>query len=138
MTLLGCAGARGCAPYRPHNQDNKIPETIMVMHRSLAAVLWLLAAAGAYAAAAQWANDALAGKVHPWVLIVVFWGAAAVSVSIHHLSRYLADHIAPRLDALRGLRSHLARGLPRRAGRRNAAVRAQGSASSGRAVEIGS
>src|SRR5262245_22187686 len=82
-------------------QDNKISETIMSLHRSLAAALWLLAAAGAYALAASWADDAQSGKVQPWVLVAVFWGAAAVSVAIHYLSRYLADQLAQAPVALR-------------------------------------
>ena len=81
----------------------------MSMHRSLAAALWLLAAAGGYAMALSWADAAQTGNLHPWVLIVVFWAAAAASAAIHHLSRYLADQLAqlpeaqhaPMLRALR-------------------------------------
>src|SRR5262249_9637301 len=39
-------------------------------------------------------NDAQTGKLHPWVLLVVFWGAAFISVSIHYLLRYLAQAAA--------------------------------------------
>jgi hypothetical protein len=93
----------------PARADNKkTPETIMSVHRSLAAALWLLAAAGAYAAAVSWAEDAQTGKLQPWVLVVVFWSAAAVSVAIHHLSRYLADHLAQAPGLLRRSRRHLA------------------------------
>lgn len=63
----------------------------MSMHRSLAAGLWLLAALGAYALAAFCLGDAQRGKIQPWALVAVFWGAALVSVAIHHLSRYLSD-----------------------------------------------
>src|SRR5262245_31823000 len=76
-------------------------ETIMSMHRSLAASLWLLAAVGAYAVVAVCADAAQNGKVPPWILVVLFWGAALVSVMIHHLSRYLADHLAEVPDTLR-------------------------------------
>jgi hypothetical protein len=87
--------------------DNKNPETIMSMHRSLAAALWLLAAAGAYAMAVSWADDAQTGKLHPWVLVVVFWVAAAVSVAIHHLSHYLADQFAQLPEGFRHSRRYL-------------------------------
>jgi len=82
----------------------------MSMHRSLAAGLWLLAAAGAYAVAVSWADDAQTGKVHPWVLVVVFWGAAAVSVAIHHISHYLADQLEQAPDALKRSRRYLVQG----------------------------
>ena len=59
--------------------------------RSPAAVVWLLAAAGAYSIGDAWAGDAQAGKLHPWVLIAVFWGVALLSVSIHYLLPYLAQ-----------------------------------------------
>jgi hypothetical protein len=58
--------------------------------RSPAAVVWLLAAAGAYSIGDAWAEDAHAGKLHPWVLIAVFWSVALLSVSIHYLLPYLA------------------------------------------------
>jgi hypothetical protein len=73
----------------------------MSLHRSLAAGLWLVAAVGAYALAALWADDAQRGKVHPCALVALFWGVAAVSVAIHHLSRYLAEALAEGSDALR-------------------------------------
>jgi hypothetical protein len=81
-------------------QENKRLETIMSLHRSFAAALWVLAAAGAWAVAASWAGDAQTGKVHPWALVALFWGAAAVSVTIHYLSRYLADQVAQAPSAL--------------------------------------
>jgi hypothetical protein len=87
--------------------DNKNPETIMSMHRSLAAALWLLAAAGGYAMALSWADDAQTGNLHPWVLVVVFWAAAAVSAAIHHLSHYLADQFAQLPEAFRHSRRYL-------------------------------
>jgi hypothetical protein len=97
----------------------------MSMHRSLTAALWLLAAAGAYAMAVSWADAAQTGKLQPWVLVVVFWAAAAVSVAIHRLSHYLADQPAQLPEAFRHSRRyfgyarrivspswrHLARGL---------------------------
>jgi hypothetical protein len=70
----------------------------MSMHRSLAAALWLLVAAGAYGASTAWADGAHTSKVHPWVLIALFWGAALVSVAIHHL----ALHLARASEALKG------------------------------------
>jgi hypothetical protein len=72
-------------------------EKIMSLHHCLAAALWLLTALGAYALAASWAGDAQTGKLHPWVLVIVFWAAAAISACIHYLSHSLAQ--AP--DALR-------------------------------------
>jgi hypothetical protein len=63
----------------------------MSVHHSLAAVLWLVTAVGAYALAAFWADDAQAGKLQPWVLVIVFWAAAAVSAGIHYLSHLLAQ-----------------------------------------------
>jgi hypothetical protein len=63
----------------------------MSMHHCLAAVLWLVTAVGAYALAGTWADDAQTGKLHPWVLVIVFWAAAAVSAGIHYLSHSLAQ-----------------------------------------------
>jgi hypothetical protein len=63
----------------------------MSVHHSLAAVLWLLTALGAYEVAAYWADDAQAGKLQPWVLVILFWAAAAVSAGIHYLSHTLAQ-----------------------------------------------
>jgi len=63
----------------------------MSVHHGLAAVLWLLTALGAYEIATFWADDAQAGKLHPWVLVIVFWAAAAVSAGIHYLSHSLAQ-----------------------------------------------
>jgi hypothetical protein len=63
----------------------------MSLHHCLAAVLWLLTALGAYALAASFADDAQAGKLQPWVLVIVFWAAAAVSAGIHYLSHSLAQ-----------------------------------------------
>ena len=63
----------------------------MSLHHCLAAVLWLLTALGAYALAASWAGDAQTGKLHPWVLVIVFWAAAAISAGIHYLSHSLAQ-----------------------------------------------
>jgi hypothetical protein len=96
---IACAdgGAGGSAsPQR----TSKTLEKIMSMHRSLAAALWLLAAVGAYVLAASWAGDAQTGKIHPWALIALFWGAALVSVAIHHLSRFLSDWLAEAADVL--------------------------------------
>jgi hypothetical protein len=76
-------------------------ETIMPMHRSLAVGLWMLAAVGAYAVVAAWADAAQSGKMPPWALVVLFWGVALVSAAIHHLSHYLADRLADVPDALR-------------------------------------
>src|SRR5262245_6458739 len=59
----------------------------MTTHRSLAAALWLLAGAAAYAVCTAWAAEAQSGKVPPWALIALFWGAAGVSVAIHYLSQ---------------------------------------------------
>src|SRR5262245_24255550 len=69
----------------------------MSLHHCLAAVLWLVTALGAYALAASWAGDAQTGKMHPWVLVIVFWAAAAISAGIH----YLAHSLAQVPDALR-------------------------------------
>ena len=63
----------------------------MSMHHCLAALLWLVTAVGAYALAGTWADDAQTGKLHPWVLVIVFWAAAAVSAGIHYLSHTLAQ-----------------------------------------------
>jgi hypothetical protein len=73
----------------------------MSMHRSLATALWLLAAVGVYAVAASLAGDAQTGKIHPWALVALFWGAALVSVAIHHLSRFLSDCLAEGADSLK-------------------------------------
>jgi hypothetical protein len=64
-------------------------ETIMSFPRSPAVAVWLLAAAGTFGSSEAWANDAETGKLHPWVLLAVFWGAALLSVSIHYLLLYL-------------------------------------------------
>jgi Na+/proline symporter len=63
----------------------------MSFSRSPAVAVWLLAGAGAYSIGAAWADDAQAGKLHPWVLVAVFWGVALLSVSIHYLLQYLAQ-----------------------------------------------
>jgi hypothetical protein len=72
------------------NNQARLSEKIMSVHHSLAAALWLLTAVGAYALVAHWADGAQSGKLQPWVLLIVFWGAALVSVAIHYLSQYLA------------------------------------------------
>lgn len=71
----------------------------MSMHRCLAAALWLLAAAAAFAIGASWAGDAQSGKMTPWALVALFWGAALVAVLVHYLAlggdaltRYLHHH----------------------------------------------
>jgi len=63
----------------------------MTTHRNLAAALWLLAAAAAFAIGASWAGEAQSGKISPWALVAFFWGAALVSVLIHYLSRGAED-----------------------------------------------
>jgi hypothetical protein len=83
---------------RDNKQDS---ETIMSMQHSLAAVLWLLTAVGGYALVAAWADDAQSGKLHPWVLLIVFWAAALVSAAIHHLSLYLSQCLAQGPEAFR-------------------------------------
>ena len=59
----------------------------MSIHRSLAAALWVLAAAAVFAIGASWAADAQDGKLTPWALVALFWGAALVSVLIHYLAQ---------------------------------------------------
>jgi hypothetical protein len=59
----------------------------MTTHRSLAAALWLLAAAVAFVICTAWAGEARSGKMPPWALVAVVWGAAGVSVAIHYLSQ---------------------------------------------------
>ena len=81
----------------------------MSTHHNLAAALWLLAAFGAYILAGSWANDAQSGKLHPWVLLIVFWGAALASVAIHHLSLYLTKCLAQGSDAFMRYRAHYRR-----------------------------
>jgi hypothetical protein len=90
---------------------NRISEKIMSMHHSLAAALWLLAAFGAYILAASWANDVQSGKLQPWVLLMVFWGAALASVAIHHLSLYLSKCLAQGSDALKTYQAHYRRAV---------------------------
>jgi len=63
----------------------------MTTHRNLAAALWLLAAAAALAIGASWAGDAQSGKMSPWAMVALFWGAALVSVLIHYLSHGAED-----------------------------------------------
>jgi hypothetical protein len=70
-------------------------ETIMSFPRSPAVAVWLLAATSTFGISEAWANDAETGKLHPWVLLAVFWGAALLSVSIHYLFLYL-PHAALR------------------------------------------
>lgn len=62
----------------------------MSMHRSRAAALVLLAAAGVYGVDAAWAGNGQTGKFHPWVLIALFWGVALVTVVVHHVCIYVA------------------------------------------------
>lgn len=71
----------------------------MWMHRGFAALLWLLAAAAAFAISAVWVVDAQSGKMSAWALVPIFWGAALVAVLVHYLSlggdaltRYLHHH----------------------------------------------
>jgi hypothetical protein len=63
----------------------------MTRNNSLAAALWLLAAAAAFAAGPTWAGSMQNGMMSPWALVAFFWGAAALSVSIHYLAHYLAQ-----------------------------------------------
>jgi hypothetical protein len=59
----------------------------MTTHRSLAAALWLLAGAIAFAVCSSWIGEAQSGKLSPWALVAFFWGVAAASVAIHYLSQ---------------------------------------------------
>ena len=63
----------------------------MFLLRSPAVAGWLLAGAGAYSTGAAWAGNGQTGKLHPWVLVAVFWGVALLSVSVHYLRQYLAQ-----------------------------------------------
>ena len=63
----------------------------MTRNNSLAAAMWLLAAATALAAGPTWAGSLQNGMMSPWALVAFFWGAAALSVSIHYLARCLAQ-----------------------------------------------
>jgi hypothetical protein len=63
----------------------------MFLPRSPAVAVWLLAAAGACSITPAWAATAQTGKLHPWVLVAVFWGAALLSVSVHYLRQLLAQ-----------------------------------------------
>lgn len=58
----------------------------MTRNNSLAAALWLLAAAAAFAAGPTWAGGLQSGRMSPWALVAFFWGAAGLSVAIHYLS----------------------------------------------------
>jgi hypothetical protein len=80
----------------------------MSLFRSPAVAVWLLAA-GAYSIGPAWAGNAQTGKLHPWVLVAVFWGAALLSVSVHYVRQYLPQAAA----------------WTRRAWHRNAPVRAR-------------
>ena len=88
----GCAAIR--ADNRAYNQQAKAWETIMFLLRSPAVAGWLLAGAGAYSTGAAWAGNGQTGKLHPWVLVAVFWGVALLSVSVHYLRQYLAQAAA--------------------------------------------
>jgi hypothetical protein len=103
---MSCARAGGSG--KPQT-TSRTSEKIMSMQHSLAAALWLLTAVGAYILVASWADTAQSGKLHPWVLVIVFWGAAMVSVTIHHLSLYLSKCLAEGPDAFRRYRVHYAR-----------------------------
>lgn len=63
----------------------------MFLPRSPAVAVWLLAGAGAYSTSAAWAGNGQTGKLHPWVLVAVFWGVALLSVSVHYLRQYIAQ-----------------------------------------------
>ena len=63
----------------------------MTMNNSLAAALWLLAAAAAFASGPTWAGSMQNGMMTPWALVAFFWGAAVLSVSIHYLAHCLAQ-----------------------------------------------
>lgn len=71
----------------------------MRMHRIVAALLWTLAAAVAFAVCAVWVADAQRGAVGAWVILPFFWSAAVLAVAGHYLAqwraplaRYLARH----------------------------------------------
>ncbi|MFZ1102049.1 MAG: hypothetical protein WAN86_04255 [Hyphomicrobiaceae bacterium] len=66
----------------------------MFLLRSPAVAVWLLAGAGASSTGAAWAGNGQTGKLHPWVLVAVFWGVALLSVSVHYLRQYLAQAAA--------------------------------------------
>ena len=63
----------------------------MSLHRGLRAALWLSALVGACAASTAWAGSpyAHASKLHPWVLIALFWGVALASIAVHYIARHL-------------------------------------------------
>jgi hypothetical protein len=63
----------------------------MFLLRRPAAALWLLAAAGVSSTGPAWAANTQTGKLHPWVLVAAFWGAALLSVSVHYLRQLLAQ-----------------------------------------------
>jgi hypothetical protein len=97
-------------------------ETIMHFLRSPAVTVWLLAAAGAYGTGAAWADNGQTGKLHPWVLVALFWSAALLSVLVHHLLAFLAQaagwtqrswhrHAPARARLLRRARLGLAQAL---------------------------
>lgn len=71
----------------------------MLMHKILAALLWVLAAVVLFALCAVWIIDAQSGMVSAWVILPFFWSAAVLSVLVHYLAQwrtpiagYLARH----------------------------------------------
>lgn len=80
----------------------------MLMHKILAALLWVLAAFVLFALCGMWIIDAQSGTVSAWVILPFFWSAAVLSVFGHYLAlcreplmRFLARHrpAGPRVGA---------------------------------------
>ena len=71
----------------------------MLMHKILAALLWVLAALVLFALCGMWIIDAQSGTVSAWVILPFFWSAAVLSVFGHYLAlcrepfmRFFARH----------------------------------------------
>ena len=74
----------------------------------LAALLWILAAATAFAICAIWITNVQDGMISAWVILPFFWSAALLSVLGHLLVQWrgpIASTLA-RLKPLAGLRAN--------------------------------
>jgi hypothetical protein len=61
---------------------------IMSLRQRLAALLWLLAAAGGFALSTLWVIASPSGQMSAWALVPLVWTAALLALVAHNLNQY--------------------------------------------------
>ena len=61
---------------------------ILSLRQRLAALLWLLAAAGGFALSTLWVIASPGGQLGAWALVPFAWTAATLAVVAHNLNQY--------------------------------------------------